>query len=202
MAEIESIIFDWGGVLIDNPRPGLMRYCAKALGVPAEQYTTVHNRFADDYQKALISEDVFWERVCGELKRPGPEASSLWGDAFRAVYAPRAEIFALASRLKANGYKTALLSNTEVPAMQFFREQRYDMFTTAVFSCEEGSMKPERRIYEITTVRLGSEPRQCVLIDDRPHFIEGAQQAGLEGIIYEDPAQVKRHLRLLSIEMD
>jgi hypothetical protein len=30
---IEAVLFDWGRVLIENPAPGLMAYCAKALRV-------------------------------------------------------------------------------------------------------------------------------------------------------------------------
>ena len=33
MAKIESVILDWGGVLIEYPAPGRVRYCAEALGV-------------------------------------------------------------------------------------------------------------------------------------------------------------------------
>ena len=61
---IEAVLFDWGGVLIDDPAPGLMAYCAKALGVPVEDYTRVHSRHAEEFQKGLIEEAVFWRQVC------------------------------------------------------------------------------------------------------------------------------------------
>lgn len=199
-AKKEAVIFDWGGVLIDDPRPGLMRYCANAFSVPVEVYTQVHDKFLEDFQKGRISEQTFWQRVCKKLNRPEPERNSLWGDAFRSAYSPRAEVFALASTLHNKGYKTALLSNTEVPAMEFFHQLRYDMFDVLVFSCAEGAQKPERKIYEVTLEKLRARPEQAVLIDDKPEFIKGAQQAGLNGILFENLEQVKNDLAALSVK--
>jgi len=208
MEKIKAIIFDWGSVLIDDPRPGLMRYCAQAFNVPVEVYTQVHDKFLEDFQKGLVSERTFWQRVCKELNRPEPQPAarltgrrnSLWGDAFRSAYSPRAEVFALASALHNKDYKTALLSNTEVPAMEFFRQLRYDMFDVLVFSCAEGAQKPEKKIYEVTVEKLASRPEQVVLIDDKPQFIEGAQQAGLKGILFANLEQVKSDLAVLGVK--
>jgi epoxide hydrolase-like predicted phosphatase len=202
MQTIKAVIFDWGGVLIDDPRPVLMRYCSKSLGVHENQYVTAHWKFAADFIKGLIGEDVFWARVCGELNKPGPKVRSLWGDAFRAAYSPRLKVFAIASQLQKSGYKTALLSNTEVPAVEFFRQLQYDMFDVLVFSCEEGMMKPERKIYEITVERIGCQPGQAVFIDDRPENVNGAKQAGLNTILFENIEQVKDELARLSVIID
>ena len=203
MAEkMEAVIFDWGGVLIDDPRPGLMRFCAKAFGVSEEQYITAHDKFLEEFQKGLVAEQMFWRKVCPELNRPEPAHPSLWGEAFRAAYRPRKEVFALVSKLHNNGYKTALLSNTEVPAMEFFYEQKYDMFDVAVFSCMEGAAKPERKIYRTTLDRLGSKPAQTVFIDDRPTLINGAKQLGLNTILFETTEQVKNELCRLGVKTE
>lgn len=47
MGEIKAIVFDWGGVLIDDPTVGLIRYCSKALGVSSEQFAETHERRED-----------------------------------------------------------------------------------------------------------------------------------------------------------
>ncbi|MFB0555877.1 MAG: HAD family hydrolase [Phycisphaerae bacterium] len=200
MERIDSVIFDWGGVLIDDPAPGLMQYCAQALGVSKEDYIITHNKFAADFQKGLIGEDTFWERICGELDVPKPKVPSLWADAFKAAYVPREDMFSLAARLRKNGCKTALLSNTETPAMQFFYQLQYDMFDVLVFSCAEGTRKPESKIYELTIQRLGSQPGQSVFIDDKPEYINGAKEAGLNTILFEDISQLKSALAELGVE--
>ena len=199
MNAIKAVLFDWGGVLIDNPAPGLMDYCAKALGVSVEDYVRVHNTHGEAFQNGLIAEEVFWRRVCGDLSRPLPRQASLWGEAFRAVYRPRQEVFALARQLRERGCKTSLLSNTEVPAMEFFLELGYDVFDALTFSCAEGVFKPQREIYEVAARKLRTATAQCVLIDDRLDFVEGARNAGMKGIVYESLPQVIEELAELGI---
>ena len=191
---IEAVLFDWGGVLIENPAAGLMAYCARAVGVSVEDYTRVHNEYAEAFQKGLVAEGVFWERVCGALHRPVPRQESLWGEAFRAVYVPREEVFALARHLREKGLRTSLLSNTETPAMEFFLELGYDMFDALTFSCAEGVFKPEKEVYEVAARKLDVAPGQCVLLDDKPDFITGARKAGMVGIVYESLAQAGQAL--------
>ncbi len=200
MKKIESVIFDWGGVLIDDPRPGLLRFCADAFGVTEEIYTPVHDSFLDPFQKGLISEEAFYRKISRKLGKPAPEVPSLWSRAFRAAYMPKREVFALVSSLHDKGYKTALLSNTERDAAEFFLELNYDMFDVLVFSCMEGAAKPERRIYEIAVERLGSKAEKSVFIDDRLDYVQGAKDAGLNAILFKNFDQIKRELAALGVE--
>jgi epoxide hydrolase-like predicted phosphatase len=109
-------------------------------------------------------------------------------------------MFSLASSLHDKGYKTALLSNTELPAVRFFHEQNYNMFDLFVFSCVERVMKPQRRIYEITLERLGLRAEQTVFIDDVQDYIRAAKLIGLNTILFERIDQVKHDLVRLGVE--
>ncbi|MHC4560467.1 MAG: HAD family hydrolase [Planctomycetota bacterium] len=202
MEKIESVIFDWGGVLIDDPRPGLLQYCSDAFGVPLENYTPVHDSFLDEFHKDMISEESFWQEIARKLDEPAPKVPSLWYEAFESAYVPRPEIFSLVSSLQDKGYRTALLSNTELPAVEFLRELDYEMFDVLVFSCTEGVMKPERRIYEITLERLGSKAQQSIFIDDRQDYIQGAKEAGLNTIVFKNFEQVKSGLARHGVKVD
>ncbi len=202
METIKSVIFDWGGVLIEDPEPGLMQYCTKALCVAREDYIKAHSKFADDFHKGLICEDEFWGKICSELSVPKPKVRSLWTDAFKAAYVPRADMFSTAASLQENGYRTAVLSNTEAPAMKYFLQQRYDMFDVLVFSCTEGVKKPGRKIYELTLEKLGSQPEQSVFIDDNPEYINGAKEVGINTVLFQSVGQVKNELARLSIKIE
>jgi putative hydrolase of the HAD superfamily len=200
MEKIESIIFDWGGVLIDDPRPGLLKYCSEAFGVPLEDYTPVHDLFLDEFHKGEISEEMFWQQIADKLGKSMPSVRSQWYDAFRSAYVPKQEMFDLACSLHDKGYKTALLSNTELPAVRFFHEQSYTMFDLLVFSCIERMMKPQRRIYEITLERLGSKAGQTVFIDDIQNYVQAAKLIGLNTILFKSIDQVKGELTRLEVE--
>jgi len=198
MGKIESVIFDWGGVLIDDPRPGLLRYCSEAFGVPLEDYTPVHDSFLDEFGKGKISEERFLQQISCKLGKSMPPVR--WYEAFRSAYVPKQEMFRIASSLHDKGYKISLLSNTELPAVEFFHEQDYDMFDVLVFSCVEGVIKPERRIYKITLERLGLKAGQAVFIDDRQDYIRGAEDVGLNTILFKSIGQVKDELARLGVE--
>ena len=199
MGQIESVIFDWGGVLIDDPAPGRTRYCAEVLGVAEKGLAGAEREFIGDFQKGLIGEDVFWERICGELGVLVPEGRSLWAEGFEAAYVPRQDMFSMAERLRSGGCKTALLSNTEVPAMRYFRHLHDDVFDVLVFSCAEGARKPERRIYEIALEKLDSPPGRAAFIDDAPQYTDAARDAGLNTILFKSIDQVRNELARLGV---
>ena len=76
------------------------------------------------------------------------------------------------------------------------------MFDVLVFSCAEGTRKPERKIYELTIEKLGSQPGQSVFIDDKPEYINGAKEVGIVAILFQSVKQVKDKLARLSVEID
>ena len=51
---IKSIIFDWGGVLIDNPQEELINHCARYLNVSKEKFNNVLNALPKDVQNKII----------------------------------------------------------------------------------------------------------------------------------------------------
>jgi len=200
MKAIEAVIFDWGGVLIDDPAPGRLQYCAEALKVSERDMDEAFAGFTPDFQKAAITEEAFWDRVCANLNVPPPKGLSLWADGFGAAYVERPEMFALAAHLQQQGCKTAVLSNTEIPAMCHFERMNYTMFDVLIFSCTEGTRKPEPRIYEIALEKLASPPEKAVFIDDDPKYTEAAKHAGLNAVLFETSDQVKEALNRLGVQ--
>jgi epoxide hydrolase-like predicted phosphatase len=191
---VKAIIFDWGGVLCEETALGLISYFSQALQVAPEPLVRAFRPFLPAFQKGEISEDALWRGMAAALGIERVPQPSLWGAALRAIYAPKQEMFALASRLKEKGYLVGLLSNAEMAAMAFFYEQGYAMFDAAVFSCAEGTRKPEQRIYEIALERLKVKAHETIFIDDRADFIAGAQRLGIHTILFKDHEQVRRKL--------
>lgn len=100
-------------------------------------------------------------------------------------------------------YKTALLSNVGHDAITqiFTAEELENVFDTVVLSAEVGMVKPSPEIYTLTASRLDLRPDECVMIDDIPRNIEGAQLAGMKGIVYSSNQQIKTELeRVLGSE--
>ena len=198
---IKAIIFDLSGVLIEDPALKMLDYFRAFFGIKIETFRKVDLEIFPRFQKGMVSEEQLWERICSAFKVPVPDVPSLWEDAFRSVYKPKEEMFSLAAKLKEEGYKVGLLSNSEVPAMSYFLKQNPDLFDATVFSCIEGTMKPERRIYEIALERLGVQPHEAVFIDDRKDFLEGAKKIGIKTILCTSPHQVQRDLTQFSVRI-
>jgi putative hydrolase of the HAD superfamily len=196
---IQAVIFDWGGVLIENPAEGLTAYCADALGVSRTDITTAFQNYQSDFQKGLIAEPDLWKNLCRDLNVPVPAWPSLYRKAVEHVFIARPEVFGLAKTLREKGYQVGFLSNTEIPAMEYFLDQGHGFFDATIFSCEEHVAKPEAKIYEIACQRLGVEPSEAVFIDDRPDYIQGAQAVGLHTIQYESFEQVTQELRNMGV---
>ncbi|MFP4517963.1 MAG: HAD family hydrolase [Oceanicaulis sp.] len=67
-------------------------------------------------------------------------------------------------------------------------------FGAHVVSGEEGLIKPDPAIYEITKARIAHPPQDVVFIDDRADNIEAAKAAGFQGVVFETATQVRRDL--------
>ncbi len=194
MEKINAVIFDWGGVLIEDPAPALFKYCANTLGVSEEQYIAAFDICMDDFQTGAVTEKQFWMNMTKRLNVPMPKVDSLWTEAFIAAYRPRPEMFSLASRLRRASCKTAILSNTEKPTVELINKQNYAIFDVSVFSCVEGTAKPERKIYDLTLDRLGISAGHALFIDDRQVNIDGAKQAGLQTILFKNADNFKKDI--------
>ena len=68
-------------------------------------------------------------------------------------------------------------------------------------STRVGYAKPGARIFQHAADALGVKPGACVHIDDLPHNITGAREAGFHAVHYEgDGAALERDLRALGLD--
>ncbi len=196
---IKAVIFDWGGVLIDNPAPGLLKYCSKKIGVPQIKLAAIFSGLKNPFQKGVLPEKSLWEKIRRKLNASEEEIECIWEKAFREVYSEKKEVFSLAEKLQKKGYITAVLSNTELSAVKFFEEKKYRMFDVKIFSCLENTIKPESRIYKITMERLKLEGAECLFIDDKKINVSAAKRAGMKAVLFKNADQLKKSLKGYSV---
>lgn len=67
-------------------------------------------------------------------------------------------------------------------------------FDVVVESAKIGFAEPEARAYEITAERLNVRLDECIFIDDRPNYVEGATHVGMRAILYENLESFKVEL--------
>lgn len=105
---------------------------------------------------------------------------------------------------QSNKYKIGMLSNIGRDWMDvslpFF--DRQNLFDAEVLSGDVNIIKPDPRIFKLMADRLGVETGECVMIDDLSKNVEGAKQAGMQGIVYVSLEQSRVDLDKLTRPID
>ncbi len=120
-----------------------------------------------------------------------------------AVNEPDLIMEQLVLELKESEIKVALLTNS-VPEFWPVIEKTINtgLFDCIIDSSMVGLRKPDKRIYELASKELHVCTSSCVMIDDLAHNIEGAKNAGMQGVLFttseETKLSVLRHFRGLN----
>lgn len=195
---IKAYIFDWGGVIIDNPTEGFNSFFAKKLNIDISLFNNALSGLSKEYSLGL-SENEFWKKMYTRLSINSSLPSPNWVDALPIVFHEKKNVTEIINQLHLRGKKTALLSNTEIPTAQFFASQPYaHLFDVAVFSCFERIMKPDPSIYMLTLKRLQVSPEEAVYVDDKIENVEVAKKLGMQGIVFVNEKGVIKKLLSLS----
>ena len=197
MSTIKAVIFDWGGVLIENPTEGILRYCREVLGIGTGCMLAAYRKLIPYFQEGKISEQEFWKGLRRRTGAKGEMPASLWLEAFENSYVEKKDVFSVAHALHGKGCRTGILSNTEKPSRPIMERETYRIFDPLVLSWEVGSAKPQSRIFEVLIETLSMVPSEILLIDDVAANITAARELGLQGLLFTDAETLKADLAAL-----
>jgi 2-haloacid dehalogenase len=200
---LPTIIFDFGGVLIDWDA----RYLYRKIFQGDEEAMT---RFFEevDFYEWNVQQDAgrpFSEAV-EVLSRQHPAFSDLiraydtrWEESIGGPIQPVVEIL---SSLKNSGYPLAALSNWSAEKFQLIRKNyRFlEWFETIIISGEVKLVKPDPRIYLLLLERIQRPAEECIFIDDSASNIQAAQEFGIQTIHFQSPGQLKTELHQMGIQ--
>ncbi len=197
--EIEAVVFDLGGVLIDwDPR-----YVYRQLFAdPADMEAFLGSVCTSDWHRAHdLGADI--GQSCEQLALRYPEHRDMimvWAERGEEMVAGQFDdTVELLSELKASGMPCYALSNMEPDAFAVRRTRFGFMqwFDAHVISGLEGVAKPDRRIFEILLHRHGLRPRATVFIDDQARNVDAARDLGLVALHFSSAAQLRQDLQAL-----
>ena len=188
---IKGVIFDLGGVLLDNPASDMRSYMSKILNISEMEFIERSSNPIIDFQKGLISEEEFWKKTTRGLVIQEKVTESLWKEAIKFAFSPNKEMLSLVDDLRNFGLKIGILSNTEVPVVSYLKEINFDKYDVLVYSCLEKTCKPERAIYLLAIDRFDMKPDELVFIDDALENVVAGQSIGLNCILFNSPDQVR-----------
>ncbi len=152
-----------------------------------------------DYKPDKIIDEI--DRAIGEIiddrlfKNETIKRYNLNEDGFNLIldriidkYEPFEPLWALLPAIRKR-YKLAVVNNGTSLTLPKFKDKYHldDIFDVFVSSAIEGVRKPDPRIYELATQKLGVKPEDCLFMDDSPENIDEASELGMATICWEDP---------------
>jgi epoxide hydrolase-like predicted phosphatase len=193
---IRAIIWDMGGVLVRTENPSPRTLAAERLGLTRSELERMvfAGECSDRATLGEIGSADLWQNVCTQLNQPLEECISLQ----QAFWGGDQLDNGLVEYIRAlrHNYRTALLSNAFLDLRSALeRWGIVDAFDELIISAEVGLMKPDPRIFQLALARLKVEPAEAVFIDDFSLNVRAAQAAGLLGIRFLDPLQVRADLQ-------
>jgi len=97
----------------------------------------------------------------------------------------------------------AILSNTDIWHWQACEEMVPGIAhvepSRRFASCDLGLAKPDPAIYAAVAQRLGVSPARCVMIDDLERNLDGANQVGMEGLLFQQAGKLADDLVQLGL---
>jgi putative hydrolase of the HAD superfamily len=200
---IRAVISDLGRVVLWFDNGIFLRKLAARAGRPFDEVkAAVHGdlELIRRFDGGVVTPPGFHARVMElvDADLPYDEFYEIYNDIF-SVNAPAVKVLA---RVKAAGFKTLLLSNTDPERFGFVlsRFPEIGLFDGFVLSYELKLLKPDPAIY-LAAARLGGcDPHECVFIDDMEENVKGAIEAGLAGVHYRPETDLAVELKKLGLE--
>ena len=197
MSDIRTIIFDLGGVIITlDPQQAVDRF--KALGLAdAEQRLDSYTQSGifGDLEHGLISDEDF-RRELSKLvghEVTHQECAYAWQGYAKEV--PQRNLEAL-DRLRKEGYRVLLLSNTNPYMMEWVESPAFDgkghpvsyYFDHCYLSYQMKLMKPSTDIFRAVLRNEKTFASECLFVDDGARNVATASQLGMRTFCPENGA--------------
>jgi HAD superfamily hydrolase (TIGR01509 family) len=184
---IRTVISDLGRVVLWFDNNVFLRKLADRAGKPFDEVKAlVHGDLGlvRLFDGGAVTPEGFLERITARVgaRLAYDEFFGIYND----IFTPNPPVLDVLARVKAAGYKTLLLSNTDPERWGFVRRRFPEIlfFDGYVLSYELKLLKPDPAIYLAAARLAGAEPAECVFIDDMEENVRGATGAGLAAVHY------------------
>jgi putative hydrolase of the HAD superfamily len=193
------VVFDFFGTLTpvspDRVWADNVRRLAAALGAPADALLTVLDEsFPERITGALGDVRDTLQVLAGRAgARPSEdqltEASRVRREIQESMFVLRPEALPVIRQLRAAGLKIGLLSDctSELPDA-WDRLPLAGLVDAPVFSCVEGTRKPDPRLFRTVAANLRAEPAECLYVGDGGgRELTGAAAVGMRAVLLAGP---------------
>lgn len=194
MKDIRTVVFDFGGVLIDLDMPETIRQ-VEELGVPAFDKMLVNHYvchgFLGEFEKGGVSPGEFRSKIRDLASKPHLSDDAI--DKAWCAMLTHVPAYKLDLLLELNKkYRVFMLSNTNKIHIDYSLRKCFyndghklsDYFEKCFLSNEMGLSKPDPTIFKMFLSETGVSPEQTLYIDDAIKNVEAASSLGFKARLY------------------
>jgi len=188
--DIEAVVFDFGGVLTQQPLDSHRDKLRALCGLDPSVFTSEYRRQRPAYDRGAIDSREYWSRVMDSRGEPAdPEIlRSLFEEDVASWTRVNEAVLNWTFVLQEAGVRTGILSNMPRDMLERIETlfRWFDRFDVKIFSCDVGVSKPDPSIYRTCLDALGLEAGKVLFFDDVPANVKGAEQAGIRTVLFRD----------------
>jgi putative hydrolase of the HAD superfamily len=197
-----ALFWDVGGVLLSNGWDrATRRRTAEEFGLAWEEFEDRHELVVPAFEKGQLGLDAYLEQTVFYQPRSFPKQRFI--DWMLAQSTPNSGTLAVVDRLARTGKYLLATLNNESLELNEYRVSHFGLrnyFTLFLSSCYLGVRKPDEAIYRLALQLTQRPAGESIFIDDRALNVECARRCRMNGIQFQDPAQLERELRGLGVE--
>jgi putative hydrolase of the HAD superfamily len=201
---IEAVIFDYGKVLSNSEDPEAQQKLIALTGLEPEAFDRHYWRHRHEYDLGHLNGRTYWEKIANDIgvSYSSDHIDSLIETDVLMWTSLNEEMLGWVIALQDAGIKTAILSNMGPDILAYMRQEFGWLahFQHHTWSCELGICKPDPAIYLHTCEKLGVTPQHTLFLDDKPENIAAAAEVGLNAILFDNIAQLRRDLETRGLQ--
>lgn len=185
----KTVVLDFGNVVAFFDHRRACRQLAAMSGRGSGEDEVFREVFETslehDVDAGIIPPERFIDILRGRLWLDGTDDQirTAWCD----IFTPNEGMAALIPRLKQDGIRLVLASNTNALHFDWIARQFAPLlshFDALVLSHQVGARKPDRRFFSACLAVSHAEAHECLYVDDRADFVDAARGMGMTGVVY------------------
>jgi putative hydrolase of the HAD superfamily len=202
MAEITTLFWDIGGVLLSNGwDPGQRRRAVEEFALDPGEFEARHEELFLAFETHNVTLHEYLDETV--FYRPRGFSREEFRRFMFAQSEAHPETIEIAQGLaRSHRYLMATVNNESLE-LNVYRIRHFGLrrcFSAFYSSCVLGVRKPSAAIYERALEFTQRAPAECLMIDDRPENLEAPGKLGMTAIRYESSAQLREELARHGVE--
>lgn len=195
---IQGIIFDLGGVVVDSFEFPFYKDMAKKFSISPKMLAKTAERHWPTIEIGKETNVSLWKNVAKEFNLDATTGRLLarrWLEYYRSGAEIDKKVISVIKQLHGN-YKLGVISNTQKEHTGFNKKRGlFNEFDVVILSNEVGYRKPQKEIFKIASKMMKIPFKHLMFIDDDIRWVRVARKYGLNAILFKSPKQLSTELK-------